>query len=206
MGIMKFRKSGTTATLRGVGIKVFWAYPTIVVEDSADLIALYMPAGVIGKNVSHRPTTQEMLTPETLEVVDHQWQRTDVLFLIKPEDAFSIYLMWDTKTKEFLCYYINLQEPIRRTPIGFDTMDQMLDAVVSPDMSTWEWKDQDELAAAAKAGIYSKEEAQKIRQEAERALKLLTADRRSFYEQWRLWKANSLQGLSELHPLWQNTN
>ncbi len=194
----KYRSPGETATLRGVGIKVFWAYPTIVVEDNADLIALYMPAGVMGKNVSHRPTIEEMLTPENLEVVDHQWQRTDVLFLIKPEDAFSVYLMWDTNTKELVCWYVNLQDPIRRTAIGFDTMDQMLDVVVSSDMSTWAWKDKDELAAAEKAGIYTKAKAQAIRQEAERAIELLTTERRPFYEQWRDWQPNPQWGLPNL--------
>ncbi len=203
MTYAKNRSPGEIATFRGVGIKIFWAYPTIVVEDSADLIALYLPAGTMGKNVSHRPTTEEMLAPETIEVIDHQWQRTDVLFLIKPEDAFSVYLMWDTETKEFLCYYINLQEPIRRTPIGFDTMDQMLDVIVSPDMSEWRWKDQDELAAAEEAGIYSKEKAQKIRQEAERAIHLVTIEQRSFYEQWRDWKPNSQWGLPRLDTRWK---
>ena len=80
-----------------------------------------------------------------------------------------------------VCWYINLQDPIRRTEIGFDTMDHMLDVVISPDMDSWEWKDEDELAAAEKAGIGSKEKAQAIRQEAERAIELLTVERRSFY-------------------------
>ncbi len=200
---LKYRLSGETATLRGVGTKVFWAYPTIVVADSADLIALYLPAGVMGKNVSHRPTIKEMLRPENLEVVDHQWQRTDVLFLIKPEDTFSVYLMWDTKTKKLDCWYINLQDPIRRTEIGFDTMDHMLDVVISSDMDSWEWKDEDELAAAEKAGIGSKEKAQAIRQEAERAIELLTVERRSFYEQWRDWQPNPQWDLPRLHSEWQ---
>ncbi len=204
MGTITFRNSGTTATLRGAGIKIFWVYPTIVVEDNADLIALYMPAGVMGKNVSHRPTIEEMLTPENIEVVDHQWLRTDVLFLIKPEDAFCVYMMRDAQTKELDCWYINLQEPIRRTAIGFDTMDQMLDVVVSSDMDTWEWKDQDELAAAEKAGIYSKEEAQKIRLEAERAINLVLVENRSFYEQWQDWQPSPQWGLPEPHIEWQN--
>lgn len=203
---MSYHIPTTTVTLRGVGSKVFWAYPTIIVEDNADLFALYMPAGVMGKNVSHRPTAHEMSMPETIKVVDHQWQRTDVLFLIKPEDAFSIYLMWDAETKELDCWYINIQEPIRRTPIGFDTMDQMLDVVVSPDMSTWSWKDQNELAAAEKAGVYTKTEAQKIRQEAERAINLLTTERRSFYQKWKNWRPNSRWGLPELDAQHQEIN
>jgi predicted RNA-binding protein associated with RNAse of E/G family len=70
-------------------------------------------------------------------------------------------------------------------------------------MSEWRWKDQDELAAAEEAGIYSKEKAQKIRQEAERAIHLVTIEQRSFYEQWRDWKPNSQWGLPRLDTRWK---
>lgn len=136
-----FWVSGENATLRGVGNKVFWAYPTIVVQDLPELIVLYMPAGVAGKDTDHKPTPAELLTPEKINIVDCQWERTDVLFLIVPGDSFSTYLMRETGTKKMNCWYINLQEPIRRTRIGFDTMDHMLDVVIQPDMTEWKWKD-----------------------------------------------------------------
>ncbi|HTX78400.1 MAG TPA: DUF402 domain-containing protein, partial [Longilinea sp.] len=94
--------------------KVFWAYPTIVVQDTNDLLALFLPAGAAGKNVEKRPTPQDLLTPEKINVIDHMWDRTDVLMLIVPGEAFSIYAMWQAKTTDLNCWYINLQEPIHR--------------------------------------------------------------------------------------------
>jgi hypothetical protein len=198
-----FWLSGENATLRGVGSKVFWAYPTIVVQDTSDLIVLYMPSGVLGKDTDHRPTPQELLSfPNKINIVDCQWDRTDVLFLIVPGDSFSTYIMWKTGTKILDCWYINLQEPIRRTEIGFDTMDNMLDVVVNPDMTEWRWKDDDEFAEAQKIGFYSSEKAREIWAEGEKAVRLITSERRSLYKKWEKWQANPEWEIPRLSPFW----
>ena len=206
MNPKSYRLAGENATLRGVGKKVLWAFPTTVVQDTSELIALYMPAGVLGKNVKQKPTPKEYLVEDKINIVDCQWSRTDVLFLIVPGDSFSTYVMWDTGTKNLDCWYVNLQEPIHRTKIGFDTMDNMLDVVISPDMSTWEWKDEDEFTEAQKVGYYSAEKAREIRAEGERAVKLITSERRSIYEKWATWQASPESSLPKLSPLWNKVN
>jgi len=122
--------------------------------------------------------------------------------LIVPGEAFSIYVMWKTGTKDLVCWYINLQEPIQRTSIGFDTMDNMLDVVVSPDMSEWKWKDDDEFIEAEKTGFYSHKKAREIWAEGKKAVKLLTSKRRSFYKEWKKWQAKPEWELPKLSPLW----
>ena len=122
--------------------------------------------------------------------------------LIVPGEAFSVYVMWDAGTRDLKCWYINLQEPIRRTPIGFDTMDHVLDAVVRPDMTEWDWKDEDEFSEAERIAYYSPEMACGIRAEGERAVRLLTSERRSFYEAWESWCSDPAWGLPRLSPLW----
>ena len=206
MNPISFRLAGENAILRGVGKKVLWAFPTTVVQDTSDLIVLYMPAGVLGKNVKQKPTPQEYLVEEKIKIVDCQWNRTDVLFLIVPGDSFSTYVMWDTGTKNLDCWYVNLQEPIRRTKIGFDTMDHALDVVIHPDMSSWEWKDDDEFQEAQKVGYFSAEKARKIWSEGERAVKLITSERRSMYEKWATWQANPEWGIPKLSPHWDKVN
>jgi len=201
-----FWSEAQSVTLRGVGSKVLWAFPTIVVQDTSDLIVLYMPAGVLGKNVKHKPTPKEYLLEDSINIVDCQWHRTDVLFLIVPGDSFSTYVMWDTGTKNLDCWYVNLQEPIRRTKIGFDTMDNMLDVVISPDMTEWEWKDDDEFTEAQKVGYYSAEKAHEIWSEGERAIRLITSEKRSNYEKWKTWQANPDWELPKLSPLWDKVN
>ncbi len=188
--------------MRGVGGKVLWAYPTVVVEDTADLIALYLPAGAVGKDSDPKPEPRDFMAIERIPVVDCTWERTDVLMLIVPGEAFSTYLMWETGTTKLDCWYINLQEPIRRTKIGFDTMDNMLDIVVSSDMAKWRWKDEVEFAEAQRIGFYSPAQASAIRAAGERALRLLTSEWRSFYEGWKQWRPDRAWGIPSLSPLW----
>lgn len=206
MNQKSFWSAGEHATLRGVGAKVFWATPTIVVQDTSELIVLYMPAGVLGKDTDHKPTPQELLSIDKIHISDTQWERTDVLILVVPEEAFSTYIMWETGTKNLDCWYVNLQEPIRRTNIGFDTMDNMLDVVISPDMSEWSWKDEDEFEEAQKVGFYSAEKAFEIRAAGEKAIQLVTKERCSFYKQWEKWQANPEWELPKLSPNWHKIN
>ncbi|MBA2556665.1 MAG: DUF402 domain-containing protein [Chloroflexi bacterium] len=42
--------------------------------------------------------------------------------------AHAIHLWWQPPDWRFGGWYINLQEPIRPTPLGFDFMDHLLDA------------------------------------------------------------------------------
>ena len=167
-------KAGTSITYRSVGKWVFSSYPAIVVQDLHDLLALYLPAGTIGKATEQRLTPLDMMSPEGIDLVDNLWVRTDLLFLTGPEDAFSTYIMWKSRTREPSCWYINLQEPVRRTSIGIDTLDNILDIVVSPDMTQWNWKDTDEFEEAQKLGLYSKEKARQIWAEGEKAVRLLS--------------------------------
>ena len=200
-----FWVTGESATLRGVGSKVFWAYPTIVVQDISDLIVLFMPTGVCGKNVDHKPAPRELLSADQIKIIDSQWKLTDVLMLIVPDEAFSTYIMWETGTKNLKCWYINLQEPLRRTSIGFDTMDNMLDVVISPDMSNWQWKDDDEFAEAQNLGLYTTEKAREIWTEGEMAVRLVTKERRALYAQWEKWNGALEWVVPKLSPLWQET-
>lgn len=206
MDIHTFRSTGESATLRGVGEKVYWAYPTIVIKDNPELIVLYMPAGVMGKDTAHKPTPNELLSIEEIKIADYQWKRTDVVMLIVPGESFSTYLMWETGTKNLDCWYVNLQEPIRRTLIGFDTMDNMLDVVISPDMNSWRWKDDDEFTAAQNIGFYSPEKAREIWAEGERAIQLITKERRDLYKKWETWQPNPEWELPILSPDWQKVN
>ena len=49
---------------------------------------------------------------------------------------------------------MNLEEPLKRTAIGFDYLDQLLDIEIAVDLSSWKWKDEDELEEAVARGDY----------------------------------------------------
>ena len=82
----------------------------------------------------------------------------------------------------------------------------MLDVVISPDMSEWRWKDEDEFTEAQNVGFYSTEKAREIRAEGEKAVRLITKERRALYERWRNWQPNPEWEFPILSPDWQKIN
>jgi hypothetical protein len=179
---------GSPALLRAVwrGMAC-WALRSLVVQDTPDLTILFWRAGTWGKGSNSRVAPAELLSPDPPQPVDWQWMRTDVLLFARPGEAHSIYLMRESGWGSQECWYINLEEPLRRSPLGFDTMDHMLDLVVSPDFSRWRWKDEDELAEGARIGVFTPAEAQAVRAEGQRALDLLLGERRAFFQAWQSW-------------------
>jgi hypothetical protein len=91
-------------------------------------------------------------------------------------------------------WYVNLQDPLKRTRLGFDTVDHALDVVVELDGSSWEWKDEDELAGAVRNGLFSAEEAADYRRWGERAVDRILARVPPFDRGWEDWRPD---------PAWQ---
>ncbi len=75
---------------------------------------------------------------------------------------------------------MNLQLPVKRSPIGFDTMDLILDVVVAPDMSRWEWKDEDQFQEAVSRNIFDAVTAAGIRSSGIAAVERLRVEADTF--------------------------
>lgn len=85
---------------------------------------------------------------------------------------------------EYVGWYVNVAAPWRRTPIGFDTVDHILDIQVTDDLSDWSWKDQDELAWAVVHGQVSASKAEAIRQHGNDATARMNARAHPFHDDW----------------------
>jgi predicted RNA-binding protein associated with RNAse of E/G family len=91
---------------------------------------------------------------------------------------------------------VNLQRPFRRTELGFETMDLVLDLIVDPDGS-WRWKDEDELATWVARGVFEPELAERIRAEGESVLA-----RAPWPTGWEKWRPDPAWELPELPDGW----
>jgi hypothetical protein len=181
-------RPGDIVVMRGVlKGKLWWACPSYVVQDTPELLARYWPAGTPTRSPIHRPTVQDELD-NRIELIEGKWSDNDVLSLNLPGAAHSVDLMWAAGTWQQRCWYVHLQEAMRRTPIGVDTMDQMLDIVISPDRKSWYWKDEDELDEAEAIGVYSHEKAAGIRAEGARVIEMLKANEPPFCDGWENWR------------------
>jgi uncharacterized protein len=164
-------RPGEPALLRSVyGGRVRWAIPHLVVDETPELAALYVPPGTRGRR-PRRPFIEDPSQLRTLRWnhVEHVWHGSHALRLLRPGAAHCLYLFWAETDWAFEGWYVNLQAPFRRTPISFDTRDHALDIVVEPD-GGWRWKDEDHLELATSLGAFTAAEAAEIRAEGERVI------------------------------------
>ena len=194
---------GDAAVLRGLGKRcIWWALPVKVAQDTPELVALYWRAGSHARAPAKRPVVEDVAVTGEPILVDWLWKDTDVLMLAVPGEPYCVYAMWEAGTACLRQWYINLQEPLRRTQIGFDTMDHLLDVVISPDWSEWHWKDEDELERAVRLGVFSRMKADQIRRNGERALEVLLSGSPPFGMAWKDWRPPQEWVIPELPENW----
>jgi hypothetical protein len=152
------------------GDEVFMAASLTVVQHADGLLVAWLAPGT----TYMRPAERHAL-PFGQPLVDRPWAAPGTLQLTREHEAHSVWVLPDA-------WYVNLQEPLRRTELGFDTRDQLLDLVRSRD-GGWRWKDEDELAAAVGAGHLGADEADAVRAE---GLRVIEAD--PFPTGWEAWE------------------
>jgi len=183
--------------LRSVyGEKVRWAFPHRLVSEEDGRLALYLAHGTPGASMGRDPDGRYLERwvrgdPPT----QHPWRRTHVLSLVRPGDAHMLLLFWDEDWR-FLCWYVNLQAPLRRTTLGYDTTDWALDVVVDPD-GTWSWKDEEDFGEAQALGVFDPDEAAGVRAEGERVIAA-----RPWPTGWEQWRPDPAWPLPELARGW----
>jgi uncharacterized protein len=148
----------------------FLVWTAVAVRDDDELLALWIPPGA----PCLRPRVRTEL-PYGQPLVESPWREPGVLQLWPTFAAHAVWVFDEA-------WYVNLQEPFRRSEFGVDTADQLLDLVRMRD-GEWHWKDEDELAAAVIRGYMSEEEAVAVRAEAER---VIAAD--AFPTGWEDWE------------------
>jgi hypothetical protein len=104
------------------------------------------------------------------------------------------------------CWYINLEEPYRRTPIGLDTRDNHLDVVLRGDLSRPEWKDEAELEEARVLGVIDATDFAAIRSEASRAIDWVQRGHPAIDDCWRHWMPPDEWTMPRLAPGWDDVS
>lgn len=178
--------------------RVWSARPMTVVHDHGAAVALWFPKGTCWKAPTTPPTRKREATrgerfAASLALAD--WTYVDAvwdfsaLMLMREADWHSVRVAW-LDDGEHWGWYVNLEEPYRRTAHGFETMDLMLDVIIDPDRS-WRWKDEEELQEAVEAGLFTPQQAKAIRHEGERVLERVEAWTEPFNEGWEEWRPDS---------------
>lgn len=160
-----FTSGETVVVAEVMNGKVWTVRPVTVIKDTADEIALWLAPGTLTRCPSgpqHGEHTVRQWISGEWELLDRRWSPPGTLRLTRPGDAFDVWASPGMHA-DGTPWYVNLQDPLRRVGAGFTTMDHLLDLLVSPDLDTWEWKDDAEFEFAQEAGLFSSCRATEIR-------------------------------------------
>jgi hypothetical protein len=180
-------------------------WPGVVLEDSNELIAVYMPEGT--KLWRWNIEQQQFREPNI--------SRGDSIRLFFPGKRYEVSLFYETGsepaphveyffpgvTGRFYGWKIDLASPFVRTEVGIDMIDETLDIMVSPDGS-FRWKDEDQMAIFVELGMYSSEEAGAIRSIGDEVIDLIERRLPPFDERWREWHPEARLKLGQVPEAW----
>lgn len=171
---------------------VGYVLPATIVCDDGDVIGLFQHTGSVCKKRTGKrggPGGRNML-PNGWDggYSDREWTGRSNLHLHKMGSGHTVIRSWDQDQQSYEGWYVNLEADWSRTPIGFDTLDLILDVIVGDDLSSWSLKDEDELHWAEDKGIMSADEAALARTEAEMVGEAIESRTWPFFEDWSEWK------------------
>ena len=182
------------------------AFPSIVVTDTPELIATWLPLGatvMVGKSGDTDRLSAEAMSAKSWDMVPREWRTSGSLRIKSPRAMWSLWVFWNEGMTELRSWYINIDAPYRRTRFGFDTWDMFLDVVVAPDRKSWRDKDEDEFADAVAAGLFTEREAGEVRATAAQALGTVKSNRPPFDSIWARWRPDVLWDTPLLPDDWE---
>ena len=127
------------------------AAPVVVVDDSPELLVSYLPEE---SPFAFPPSADGRPHPWAGK---RAWEGHGVLMLRRVDEAYSVWHFWDGPERRFAGWYLNFEEPIRRTSIGYDTQDLELDVWI-PVGEPWRFKDAELLEERVREGRYTEEQ------------------------------------------------
>ncbi len=183
---------------------VFFARPLTVVSHTDGVLASYLAIGTefYGAMASSRETIIDEFGRGELVWGKKAWVEHNALVLVRPDDPYSVMGFWN-EAGAFVCWYVNLQDALRWTPIGYDTRDHTLDLIVGEDLSSWMWKDEHEMVATVGLGMYTAEEAESFRRNGEAVIELVESGN-IWWRDWRDWAPDPSLPIPTLPDGWDD--
>ena len=132
------------------------ASTVFVVTDRPDVLVTYLPESAPFVFAAGHPLGAHPWQEKPA------WQGHGVLMLQRPGESYAVWHFWDGPERNFTGWYLNIQEPFRRTTLGFDTKDLELD-IWAPAEGGRHVKDDELLDVRVDEGQFTPAEAARIR-------------------------------------------
>lgn len=172
--------------------------PVRVIEDSPEQLVTFIASGATLGFVDGPFPTPDRRHPWFGRTA---WTGHGTLMVQRTGDDHAVWHFWTGLERRFAYWYVNLQEPFRRTAIGYDTQDLELDLVVAPDGS-YEVKDLELIPARVEEGRYTQPQASYIVALGERLAADIEAGRSLWDPRWSGWQPDPAWGSETLFEGW----
>jgi hypothetical protein len=193
----------------GRPVVIVAGWPHVVLEDSDDLFAAYIPEGT-------------KLWPWEVESQQFRFREPGItqgesIRLFFPGKPYEVSLFYETGSGpaphvkfffpglegRFYGWKVDITSPFARTEAGLDMIDEVLDIMVKPDYS-YRWKDEDQMAVLVDLGIYTASEADSLRRVGGDVEKLIEAHAPPFDDSWVDWRPDPDLVLGPVPDGWQH--
>lgn len=167
--------------------RVWEATPVIIVEHSPEWLIEHQVPGSV--SIAHTCRGRQKINA----LAAGEWELAPS---VVAEPGLNFYaaggwsrvgMSWSTDFAEFHGWYVNLQMPLAPSRFGFDSMDLVLDARITPS-GEWSWKDEDDFAEALDRGIFDRSIEGDIRCHGEAVAALLMEQAGPFHPRWLEWR------------------
>jgi predicted RNA-binding protein associated with RNAse of E/G family len=141
----------------------------------------------------------DLLTRRDWNLADSVWDVSN-LWLLREGDWHAVWVSY-LETGEHRGWYVNLQEPFRRSQRGVQTMDLMLDILVDPDHS-WRWKDEEDFEMLITHNLLEAAAVSSVRDDAAKVIGEIERGDPPFDETWLEWRPEGDWLLPQLPEDW----
>lgn len=191
-----------------IDVRTIWhgrlhsAHPAFVVEDTGEMLVAYLAEGQVFKRAFHSDGIEARVPHGEWTLQDEVWS-VPALRIFMHDTAHSVLAFLAGRRAGQ--WYVNLEDPPKRTSHGIDTRDHMVDVWFSNDGLEHSWKDLDELTRAESLGVVTAAEAAAIRSEGERVIEQIASGRHpAILDRWQTWTPPAGWGTPVLSAGWEH--
>jgi predicted RNA-binding protein associated with RNAse of E/G family len=177
--------------------KVWTVRPVTVLHDSPTHVVTWLAPGTriqYPVGVERGEKCLSMWLSGDWDLCEKEFYAPGMLRIAPTGAPFEVFAQ-ATLDDGILSWYVNFERPLRRTTEGFDTMDEILDLVVTRDFTTWTRKDSDELELAVSMGFFRPDDAARLDESCRAVESSLARGDIPWPHEWATWRA-SIESLS----------
>lgn len=177
--------------------QIWTVRPVTVIEDSNAQLATWLAPGTMIEypvDVEHGEKCFSMWLSGHWTLAAKEFRAPGILRVAPHGAPYEIFAPI-TPVGGVEHWYVNFEQPLQRTNIGFDTMDEILDLVVATDLQSWWRKDEDEVELAVAMGFLDRPNATRIIDTCNALEELLLNDVAPWDQSWSSWRPSSLSML-----------